>query len=364
MYDYKAKDKNLSQYNNYTLAKTLSMFEYSGLPETIPYYELEKLLQKKGYAFITEVEGELYAFTGGLGGEQDVYGNPTKITISNPALNFNKTLDIKSDGVLIRNDDLLVGLLPLLNKYNSALVENDINMLMVGYNSRMQTLLSASDDKTKTSAEEFLTKMVDGEVGVIGEAALFDGVKTHNSGTTQGNAITALIEFHQYMKGGLNNELGLKSNFNMKRERLTSGEVDSVEDELYPFIDNMMKCRLKAIEEINEKYATAINVDYGSIWNKKNRELVDDILPTEEGEELSTNDSETLPSELSQESSMKSLEESSSVGSEEETLEESSEESLEETLEESSDESLEESSDEERRELEDMLEDRKGGYNA
>jgi hypothetical protein len=87
------------------------MFEYMGLPETIPYRELEKLLQNNGYAFITEVEGELYAFGGGLGGEQDVYGNPSKITINNVALNFNKTLDIKKDGVLIHNDDSLIGLL-------------------------------------------------------------------------------------------------------------------------------------------------------------------------------------------------------------------------------------------------------------
>lgn len=310
MYDFKAKDKNLAQYNNYTLSKTLSMFEYMGLPETIPSRELEKMLQKVGYAFVTEVEGNLYAFTGGIGGEQDVYGNPTTITINNVALGFNKTLNIAEDGVLIYNDDMMCGLLPLLNKYNSALVENDINVLLVGYNSRMQTLLSASDDKTKASAEEFLNRMVGGDIGVIGEAAMFDGVKSHNAGANQGNAITALIEFHQYIKGGLNNEIGLKSNFNMKRERLTSGEIDSVDDELYPFVDNMMKCRMSAIEEINSKYSLSVEIDYGSIWNKKNRELVDDVIEEKGESPLTLNESSQ---ESSSESSKESLTESSNA---------------------------------------------------
>lgn len=292
MYDVKLKDKNLAQYNNYTMAKTLSMFEWSGLPETIPYFELEKLLQKHGFAFITEVEGKLYAFWGGIGGVQDVYGNPTQITINNVALGFNKTLDIKEDGVLVHNDDCMMGLLPLITKFNSALVENDINLFMAGINSRMQTVISASDNKTKTSADNYVQKLIDGDVSVIGEAALFDGIKRHDATSNQGSAFTSLIEFHQYVKASLHNELGLNSNFNMKRERLTSGEVESVEDTLYPFIDNMMKCRLKAVELINAKYETEINVDYGSVWNKKNREMVDDIIETENtdgGEVLTDN---------------------------------------------------------------------------
>ena len=278
MYDFKNKQANVLQNNRYMFAKTLSMFEYMGLPETIPYRELEKLLQNNGYAFITEVEGELYAFGGGLGGEQDVYGNPSQITINNVALKFNKTLDIKKDGVLIHNDDSLIGLLPLFNKYNSMLTENDINMVLNGYSNRLQIMLSASDDKTKASADKYLENLINGELGVISSSPMFDGVKTHTTGNSQGSSITTLIEYQQYIKAGLFNEIGLDANFNMKRERLTSGEVDQGDDILYPFIDNMMKCRLTALEQINEKYGLEISIDYGSVWNKKNKEMVDGIV--------------------------------------------------------------------------------------
>lgn len=339
MYDVKKKEHNLAQYNNYTMAKTLSMFEWADLPETIPYFELEKLLQKHGFAFITEVEGKLYAFWGGIGGLQDVYGNPTQITINNVSLGFNKTLDIKEDGVLVHNDDCMMGLLPLITKFNSALVENDINLFTAGITSRMQTLLSASDDKTKAGAEAYVEKLINGDVSVIGEAALFDGIKRQDATSSQGSAFTSLIEFHQYVKASLHNELGLNSNFNMKRERLTSGEVESVEDTLYPFIDNMMKCRLKAVELINAKYETGINVDYGSVWNKKNREMVDDIIEPEntEGGDVSTdnlkNSPSNSPSNGQQEPLENSLENSPNEPTDESTN--GSEEPLEEPLDDS-----------------------------
>ena len=299
MYKYTDKAKNIAENNRYLFAKTLSMFEWVNLPASIPYRELEKLLQQNGYAFITKVEGEFYAFSGGLGGLPDVYGNPTEIIISNPFLKLNKTLNLENDGVLIRSDDSMIGLLPLFNKHSSMLIENDINMTLHGFNSRLQSLISASDDKTKASAEAYLTKLIGGELGVIGESALFEGIKTHSTGgNNSSGSVTQLIEFHQYTKASLYNEIGLGANFNMKRERLTSGEVDQGDDILFPFVDNMMKNRLKGVEQLNAKYGLEIAIDYGSVWNRKNKELVDDILNNSGGEVLNGQLDEPLDAPL------------------------------------------------------------------
>ena len=288
-YDYKAKSKNVIIQNNYMFAKTVSMFESETLPATIPYKELEKLLQVHGFAFITKVNGELYAFNGGLGGVPDVYGNPTKIVISNPSLNFNETLDLKKDGVLIINDDFQLGLIPLFNRYNTFLIENDINMMMYGYNSRTQKLISASDDKTKQSAQLAVRKAIDGDIEVIGESVIFDGIKVHSGANASGVSITNLTEFHQYIKASLYNEIGLSANFNMKRERLTAGEIEVGDDSNYPFVYNMLKCRVKAMEQLNEMYNLKINVDFGSVWAKSSKEVIDDkINPDENGSELET----------------------------------------------------------------------------
>ena len=289
-YDYKSKRANVNQLNKYMLAKTLSMFEYENLPATIPARELEKLLQRNGYAFIAKApDGELYAFTGGLGGETDVYGNATQIVISNPALKYNATLDIKKDGVLFYNDDMAAGLLAFYEKQNTLLAENEINMVVWGYNSRTQKLISAPDDKSKESADLYVKKIVDGELSVIGENALFDGVKVQPANNSSGNGVSQMIEYHQYIKSCLFNEVGLPSNFNMKKERLISSEIDQAEDSLFPLVYNMMENRIAAVNLINEMFGTNIKVGFGSVWALKNKKLVDGVvddtavLPNETG---------------------------------------------------------------------------------
>ena len=295
-YHYKDKAANVKQLNQYMLAKTVTMFEYQGLPETLPSDILEKMLQQSGAVFITKVEGEIYAFTGGIGGELDVYNRPTQIVIANPALKFNKTLDLEKDGVLMRNDDFCIGLIPLFDKAHTMMVENDINMMVYGYNTRTQKLISASDDKTRESAELFLKRAVDGDIAVVAENAIFDGVRVQTAQTSQSVSITNMTEYQQYLKGSLYNEVGLSSNFNMKRERLISSELDASEDSLFPFVYNMMRCRIEAVKKINAMFDLNISVDFGSVWHFKNKELVDGVVaPAELPAETQPGVTENVP---------------------------------------------------------------------
>lgn len=275
-YDYKNKAGNIRLLNKYMLAKTVSMFEYSGLPETLPASELEKLIQKNGFAFVTKAnDGNLYAFAGSIGGECDAYGNGKNFIIANPHLNFNKTCDIEKDGVLFQNDDLRLGLMPIFERGNTFLVENDINMMLWGYNSRTQKLISASDDRTKESADQYVKKIIDGDISVVSENAMFEGVKVQGSQNSAGASVQQMIEFTQYLKATMLNEVGISSNFNMKRERLISSELDAAEDSLFPLVYNMMQQRIAAVEKLNKMFGLSVTVDFGSIWALKNKELVD-----------------------------------------------------------------------------------------
>ena len=267
MYNYTQKTTNVMKELNILLSKTLSMFRYEGLPDSIPQRELERQLQTKGYAFITEFKGKLYSFTDGLGGEPDPYGNPTKITIANPALKYNATLDLEKDGVLIRGDSMMNGLRYLLEKYVTMMNENEVTMMVNSFNARMPALISAGDDKTRESAEQFLQRIVNGEMGVIAENRLFDGIKVHSNSNSGVGSFTQLIEYQQYLKATLYNELGLEMNNNMKRERLTQDEVNMT-DIIYPFIDNMLTNREMGIEQVNKKYGKEITIGLDSIWAK------------------------------------------------------------------------------------------------
>lgn len=280
MYNYKNKESNIKTLNDYMLLRSLSMFDYDGLPTTIPTVEIEKQLQLNGFTFITKVNDELYAFNGTIGGKRDVYGNPTEIIISNPYINFNATLNIETDGVLIKNDDLGKGVLPIFNRYNTLLTENEITMFINSYNTRIQTLISSGDDSTKESAELYLKKIVDGELGIIGENRLFDGVNVQTAQTANSSNTTQLIELNQYLKASLYNEIGLNANFNMKRERLNSSEVELNTDSLKPFVDNMMLNRSKGIEKLNELYDLQATVDLTSTWSERNPDKEELVLET------------------------------------------------------------------------------------
>lgn len=274
-YDFRNKAENVDNFIRYMLARTLQMFEYNGLPETIPQKELERILQVRGYAFVAEYEGELYAFTGSLGGKPGVYGEPTEIVIANPALNFNKTLNLKTDGVLINNDDMQQGLIPLISKYATILNENEITMILSTINKRVNNLISVSDSNTADSARKYLDGLEAGNIGYIMENRLYESLKAKSISETSSTRLIDLIELQQYIKASLYNELGLNSNFNMKRERLIRQEVEMNASSIYPLVDNMLRCRQEAVEKINAMFGTSITVEFSSSWAR--REDVEEI---------------------------------------------------------------------------------------
>lgn len=268
-YDFKDKSKNLNDYITYMLNRSIVMFKYHNLPETMPQREIELLLQCNGWGCVCEIDGNLYCLNGGLGGVPNAYNMPTEIVISNPYLKYNKTLTIDKDCIIIPNDSMYSGLLPLYNRYCTMLVENDITMILATVNKRVQNLLSANDDNTVESAKEFLKKVYNGEIGVIAESKLFDSLKVNASSVNSTVSMTELFEFEQYVKASLYNEIGLSANYNMKRERLTSAEVETNTDNLYPLVDDMLNQRRKALEKINEMFGTNIEVEFNSSWDNR-----------------------------------------------------------------------------------------------
>lgn len=250
------------------LNKTQGMFDWQGLPDTIPQRNLELMLQSFGAIAFTKVNDNFYVFFGGLGGEPNVYYEPTIFTVANPALNYSANLKIGEECILIRNDATQQGLLPINNRYARMLCENEISLIIKDINYRLDNLISASDDATAESAKVMLQDLVLGKLGIISESEFFDGLKVAPT-SHSGENIKDLIEYEQYIRATWLNELGIDANFNMKRERIQSEEVGQNKDALLTLPENMLECRRKAVEEINEKYDLEISVDFASAWLKE-----------------------------------------------------------------------------------------------
>lgn len=298
LFDFKDKKNNIINQSLYMLSRTQKMFEWSGLPETIPEKYLETYLQVNGFCCVAvgDESGSLYAFFGGLGGEPDAYYNPTICTVANPFLNLSKNFKIDEDCIIIRNDPFYQGLMPLINKYASMLAENELSLNMASINTRIQQIIAAGDDRAKESAEVFLKKLVEGDIAVMSENAFLDSdsLKTMPYSTTASSGVIGdLIEYEQYLKASLYNELGLNANYNMKREALNSAESSINDDILFPLVDQMLKMRQEGADKVNEMFGTDISVKLSSSWedNKEEEEAEIEAInpdpeePTEESEE-------------------------------------------------------------------------------
>ena len=311
-YDFeKGIDKPLAMraYIGYFLDRLQSMFIWSGLPDTIPQKWLESYLLVDGHCAVINTEKGLFATNGGMGADPNEYYIPTKFIVSNPYLpegssagrNYTIYGD-DQDAVLVRNDIYTVGLMPLLVKYCSQMVENDITMSIADIWVRATVALSAADDQTRESAELWLKDLRKGKLGVIGEAPFLAGnqnesLRTNPIGTVAGT-LTDLIEYHQYLKAGLYNDIGLNSNYNMKREAIMSNETKLNDDALHPLIDTMLACRKEAAEEINKLFGTNISVEFNSAWadnEKENEAVMNQIEAAADQADEVTKDDTTIP---------------------------------------------------------------------
>lgn len=281
LYNFRDKAGNIADSMAYMFLRTQSMFKWSGLPGTIPADYLEQYLQIIGVCAITKVDGNLYAFYGGLGGEPDIYYQPTIFTVSNPALNFSKELKIHEDCEIIKNDSFYKGLTPLNKKYASQLAENELSLNMASINTRIEQLLLVKDDATKEAADKFIQDLADGKLASMSDKSFFDeGTKTLPMTKGSTNSIGDLIEYEQYIKASWFNELGLNANYNMKREALNSAESSINDDILFPLIDEMLEERKKGCERVNALYGTNISVELASSWqdNKEEEEAEIDAI--------------------------------------------------------------------------------------
>ena len=271
------------------LNRTNQMFEYTGLPDTIPKEILELYLQVNGQCCITEVGGELFALPGCLGGPPDPYYRPTLYISAVPGLrdgdhSFSKSMrivnhlmpfsavDYSGECVLVKNDTLMEGILYMLARYATQLTENDISIRSAQINARAHVNITAETDSEAVSARAYLKALEDGKLEIVIGKAMMDSLKVQNISMNSANVIIQLIELQQYLKASWYNEIGLNANFNMKREYQSEEELQANTDILLPLVDNMLECRQNALDAVNKQYGTSISVDKNSSWENKQKE--------------------------------------------------------------------------------------------
>lgn len=253
-------------YVNRFLTLTNQMFKYENLPKSIPEKDLEFILQTSGSATFVNINGELYATYGNLGGIGNAYYHPTISVVSNPYLKYSATLTIGEDCEVVLNDCMYTGLLKEIQHYSNLLAECDVSFKFACVNIRVPSIVSATDSSSYESAKKFFEMVEKGEhIGVILDDDFKDKISVYDYAENS-SSIVHLIELKQYIIGTFYNNLGIQSQFNMKREAINEAEALLSQDTLFPMTDEMLRMRREGIERVNKKFGTNISVDYSSIW--------------------------------------------------------------------------------------------------
>lgn len=263
-----------------------AMFEWTGLPDTIPEYMLERLLKYNGWCGIglapenapdVSARGKLYAFNGGLGLNLDPYYRPTAIIMANPCLG-SKTYTIGKDVVWAKNDSMNYGLAEHLARYAHLLASNDISINIAQVNTRMPFVLTAETTNEIDSAKAFLDDMEKGKIGIVKSSAFNNGIRPQATvNSSAGDYLKALIELHQYLKAQWSIDIGVSMNFQMKRERVNSAEVHANSPYLLPLVDEMLKFRREICSNVEAMFGEKWSVKLSSAWKLENLNQILDV---------------------------------------------------------------------------------------
>lgn len=239
------------------------------------YFKMNLILD--GQICLTDFDGKLYACIGNRGGAPNEYYLPTRFIIANPVLG-SKEVKIGEDGIVIYNTlvDKYVwtgsgpifasGLDDYISQTATLLADNIISINCVQVNTRVSTFFTADSEAQAIAGEKILKKMYAGMPYQILRSDLLEKLNVNpvNAAAAAQN-VTELIELHNYIISSFFQNIGIRANNNMKRERLVTDEVDAQNDYLEINILEFLAPWQKGLDAVNKLYGTKFKVEINPV---------------------------------------------------------------------------------------------------
>lgn len=275
-------EQNYRFYFNWLLSKLHEIFVWENLPQGVDEEFLNQELFINGYCVFFAQDGNIYGLNAGLGGAPNEYYEPTEAIIANPVLG-SRNLKIDDECVVMWNTKAdkdavtgIRGLYPLIHQTATLLADNIVSINCAQINTRVQALVIADSAPQKNSAEVVMKELYSGKPFKVLEDTMIDKIKVNPITANPAANISELVELHQYIIANFYNNIGIKTNYQMKKERMITDEINSLNDFLAVSLDAMLSARLAAVEKINEMFGTNISVklkDYLEIFVEDNENL-------------------------------------------------------------------------------------------
>lgn len=304
----KSKKEKITRYQMFNmLRRTQRMFDWKGderFFERISPRNMELMIQIRGLIGIIFHEGYFYSVWGGLGGKPNWDYMPMNYIVANPYLKLSETYNIydedgsvKKDVVIIPNDSLYQGLLPILSYHSELLTEVQLTKLCILKNNRTPNIVTAPDNNAKRDLDEYFNDLDEGKIASVYDKNILKNIGSIplNDGSSR-NVMTQVLEMEQYQKAAMFNDIGLQMNYNMKRESITSSEAQLGEGALLPLCDDMYEMRRIACKQIKDTFDVNVTCEFSSAW-KNLHQSIEVELEVEKSEVVNNTQGETAQSE-------------------------------------------------------------------
>lgn len=281
------------------LAYCLNIFQYDGLPRSLPSKEVESNLLITGHCVNfspKKYPGSIYTCFTELSGFDEYY-NPTKATYAQPRLGAG-TLTLGVDAVIVYNSDLQFsvlgqpidgGLSTYLSRYARQLsdLESTINIKTV--NERAPFMATADNDNVKNSVVNFFRKIILGERSVVTDSSIVPNLKAISLNDRGSNEkIIDIILARDKILEQFYREIGVRF-YQSKRAQVNTEEVSANNDMLLISLDDMLAARQEGFDKVNDMFGTSIKVSINPAFIPKEE-------PTEVKENVNSDDN-TRPTE-------------------------------------------------------------------
>lgn len=190
-----------------------------------------------GHIAAVKTKSGFRLLNGVLGGKRNEFYRPTEIIVDNPVLGDIRAVNDKEGKMiyLTPHDRLHTpplgfgGLSDLIGSTAQLLADNTASINIAQINGRVLAVYSAGNQQEATAAEIVLKEMYKGQPYkvVSGQNILSKFDVNPIASTVTSAMLKELVELRQYILAQFWNAIGIDANFNMKRERLVSAEVEA-----------------------------------------------------------------------------------------------------------------------------------------
>lgn len=288
IYDLKDVVKGYDYYRVDLLNKIISIFQWEGLPETLPEEEIEKKLLLNGFCGVYNHPIYGIITTDASISGISVYYTGSQMVFTNPVTG-SRTLKIGKECVCGFNDILSKWswkshICEVIDRYARQLADLDSSISIALINSRATATPVSDNDSIAQSFREYRRKLEEGALESIVTRSMVEGFNLLNNPVND-NRLTELYNAYNEVVKNFYMTIGVPFSED-KRERLINAEVTRglKADEFN--IYSMLKMREKFAEEINNMFSLSCSVKINDILTQSYSDDNEEIM---EGDEENVN---------------------------------------------------------------------------